>query len=150
AGRFRDEVRTMTRIDHPGVVPVHDLGRLPDGRLYYAMAFVEGLTFSELLRQASDLRRMVRILAQVCSVVQQAHDRGVIHRDLKPSNIMVGANDQVYVLDWGIAGVVDDLRITGGTGIEAGTGRTATGAILGTLEYMAPEQATGERASINE
>lgn len=148
ARRFREEARTMSRIDHPGVVPVHDLGTAPDGRLYYAMSYVEGETLAELLGPGRDLRRLVRILARVSTIVQQAHDRGVLHLDLKPANIMIGSNDEVYVLDWGIARVKDEIRIAGGEGIEAGTGRTATGAVLGTLEYMPPEQARGERSSI--
>jgi len=146
--RFRDEARTMSRIDHPGVVPVHDLGSMPDGRLFYAMSYVEGETLAELMRAGRDLRRLVRILARVSTIVQQAHDRGVLHLDLKPANIMIGSNDEVYVLDWGIARVKDEIRVAGGSGIEAGTGRTSTGAVLGTLEYMSPEQARGDRSAV--
>jgi tetratricopeptide (TPR) repeat protein len=147
--RFRAEAQTMTRIDHPGVVPIHDLGLLPDGRAYYTMKLVEGRTLDRVIAQTRDRRLLVRVLVQVCAVVQQAHDRGIVHRDLKPANVMVGANEQVFVLDWGIARVVDDLRIEGGAGVERGTGLTATGLVLGTLQYMPPEQARGEIGAID-
>ena len=147
--RFKAEARTMSRIDHPGVVPIHDLGHFPDGRVFYTMKLVEGRTFDELVRAREDRRKLLRILVQVASVVQQAHERGVVHRDLKPANLMVGRNDQVYVLDWGIARVVDEIRVAGGEGIVAGVGLTSTGTVLGTIEYMPPEQDRGDLAAID-
>ncbi len=147
--RFRDEALTMSRIDHPGVVPIHDLGVLPDGRAWYAMKVVDGRTLDAVLAAEGDLRTRVRLLVQVTAVVQHAHERGVIHRDLKPANVMVGANAQVYVLDWGIAKVRDEFRLAGAAGPQPGPGKTGAGDVLGTLEYMPPEQARGEAAAID-
>jgi tetratricopeptide (TPR) repeat protein len=120
--RFRDEARTTTRLDHPGIVPLYDLGSLPDGRLYYTMKYVDGRTLGEL---DEPRERLVEHLARACDAVQAAHDRGVLHRDLKPMNIMVDAAGAVYVLDWGIAGALGAVD----------------GTVCGTRGFMSPEQA---------
>ncbi|HEX7900045.1 MAG TPA: protein kinase [Planctomycetota bacterium] len=118
--RFREEARTTTRLDHPGIVPVYDFGSLPDGRLYYTMKYVEGRT----LDAAEEPReRLVELVARACDVVEAAHEVGVLHRDLKPMNVMVDRAGAVYVLDWGLAGAREDR------------------AAVGTPGYMAPEQA---------
>lgn len=139
--RFRAEALTMSSIDHPGVVPIHDLGVLPDGRAWYAMKYIGGSTLDAL---EADLKTRVRHLAHAAAVVQHAHDRGIIHRDLKPLNLMVGPNEQVYVLDWGIAKVRDEFRLAIEEEVDVPSGATGAGAVMGTLEYMPPEQALGK------
>jgi serine/threonine protein kinase len=144
--RIEREARILARLDHPGVVPVHDVGRLTDGRIYYVMKLVRGQRLDEYARTAS-LSEALRAFLRVCETIAFAHAHGVVHRDLKPSNIMVGAFGEVLVLDWGIA------RVSGG-GEEAPDpepaphspatpGDTVPGTVLGTPGFMAPEQALG-------
>lgn len=97
-----DEARAAAQLDHPGIVPVHDSGRLPDGRAFYVMKLVEGTRFDRYVAQAAP-EDGLRALLRVCDAVAFAHSRGRIHRDLKPANIMTGAFGEVFVLDWGIA-----------------------------------------------
>jgi tetratricopeptide (TPR) repeat protein len=161
--RFLDEARLAGQLQHPGVVPVLDVGQLEDGRPFFAMKLVEGQTLAELLRQrpdpGQDLPRLLRYFEAVCQAVGYAHSRGVIHRDLKPANVMVGAFGEVQVMDWGIAKGLAPLTPTlsqpRGEGEketpappscilgEQGEG-TRAGAVVGTPGYMAPEQARGE------
>src|SRR5262249_23106137 len=112
--RFLAEARITGQLAHPSVVPVHAMGRLADGRLYYTMKLVEGETLAALLRRrpgpASRQTEMERVFAQVCQAVAYAHARGVIHRDLKPANVMVGAFGEVQVMDWGLAKVLSDTE----------------------------------------
>ncbi len=163
--RFLAEARITGQLAHPSVVPVHAMGRLPDGRPYYTMKLVEGQTLAALLSgrpgPASRQAEMVRVFAQVCQAVAYAHARGVVHRDLKPSNVMVGAFGEVQVMDWGLAKVLagDDgaedgpssshgvaEKPSGRAGRRAGEpdSDTEPGAVIGTLPYMPPEQARGE------
>src|SRR5262249_6974738 len=151
------------QLQHPGIVPIYELGAFSDRRPYFAMKLVKGRTLSSLLAErpaaAHDLPRYLSIFEAVCQTVAYAHARGVIHRDLKPSNVMVGGFGEVQVMDWGLAkvlgagGVVDEERTARRAGIEAGvqTGRSGSdadasraGSVLGTPAYMAPEQARGE------
>jgi serine/threonine protein kinase len=127
--RLRDEARVLAALDHPGIVPVHDAGRLPDGRAYYVMALVRGERFDARAERVT-LADRLRLFDRVCDTVAFAHARGVIHRDLKPANIMVGPFSDVRVLDWGLARLGSD------------PGRPVTH-IAGTEGYMAPEQARG-------
>jgi serine/threonine protein kinase len=115
AERLRCEARTLAALEHPGIVPVHDVGRLPDGRLFTVMTLVRGERLDARARRLP-LPDRLRLFDRVCETVSFAHARGVIHRDLKPANVMVGTFGQVFVLDWG-----------GGF----------------TPGYMAPEQALG-------
>jgi serine/threonine protein kinase len=144
ADRLIAEARTVARLEHPGIVPVHDAGRLADGRVYYTMKFVEGTTLEEHRRSAPALPELLRLLLRVCDALEFAHARGVLHRDLKPSNIMVGPFGEVLVMDWGIA---TRLRAAEGGGDVAARRADATGdgAIAGTPAYMSPEQADGDR-----
>jgi hypothetical protein len=147
--RFEEEARITARLTHPFVVPVHAMGRLPDGRPYYTMKLVEGRTLASLIAggPAAGGRRaaLVRVFGQVCQGVAFAHSRGVIHRDLKPANVMVGAHGEVQVMDWGLAKVLTD----GDPAAEplpdddAGDDHTRPGSVLGTSAYMPPEQARG-------
>jgi serine/threonine protein kinase len=108
--RFLEEARITGRLQHPGVVPVYALGRLPDGRPYFAMKLVKGRTLGELLAErtdpTADRPRFLHVFEQVCQTLAYAHAHGVIHRDLKPSNVMVGAFGEVQVMDWGLAKVL--------------------------------------------
>src|SRR5262249_4462954 len=105
--RFEEEARHVSRLEHPSIVPVYDLGELPDGRPFFVMKLVQGQTLAELLAgratPAEDLPRWVDVFEQVCAAVAFAHARDLIHRDLKPSNVMLGEFGEVLVMDWGIA-----------------------------------------------
>jgi serine/threonine protein kinase len=118
--RLRREARTLAALEHAGIVPVHDAGRLPDGRVFFVMSLVRG---ERLDVHAATLARgdRLRLFDRICDTVAFAHAHGVIHRDLKPANILVGEFGQVQIVDWGLAG-----------GSEPG----------GTEGYMAPEQRT--------
>src|SRR5262245_58570948 len=108
--RFVEEAQVTGQLQHPGTVPVHDIGRLQDGRLFIAMKLVRGRTLAALLAEragpADGLARFVGIFLQVCQTLAYAHSLGVLHRDLKPSNVMVGAFGEVQVMDWGLAKVL--------------------------------------------
>lgn len=143
ASRLEREARILARLEHPGVVPVHEVGTLADGRIYYLMKLVRGQRLDEFARTVS-LSEALRAILRVCDTVGFAHAHGVVHRDLKPSNIMVGAFGEVLVLDWGIArvaGVGEDA-----VALDLPQGRredTAPGTVLGTPGFMPPEQAVG-------
>jgi serine/threonine protein kinase len=154
--RLRREARILARLEHPGVVPVHDVGVLPNGRVYYVMKLVRGSRLDEHARSIS-LSDLLRLFLRICETVGFAHAHGVIHRDLKPSNIMVGAFGEVLVMDWGVAGLVgeelkqaDEAGKAGetdhvGPGSPSGDSwETRDGTIVGTPGFMAPEQARGE------
>jgi serine/threonine-protein kinase len=138
--RMVREAQIIARLEHPGIVPVHDVGTLPDGRIYYAMKFVRG---SRLDEYASSLRDRLRKFQAVCDAVAFAHAHGVIHRDLKPQNIMIGSFGEVLVLDWGIAKIRNDPR-------PSAAYQTGEGTIIGTQSYMSPEQARGEIDQLDE
>jgi eukaryotic-like serine/threonine-protein kinase len=141
--RFLREARIQARLDHPAVVPVHELGRDPDGRPYFTMKRVTGVTLDRLIADGAPLHKMLRALVDVCLAVDLAHARGVIHRDLKPANIMLGDYGEVYVLDWGVARILAEHEATA-IGGDSQDGETQVGAILGTLGYMSPEQMRGD------
>jgi serine/threonine protein kinase len=142
ADRLVLEAMLLGRLDHPGLVPVHDLGRLADGRPYYVMRLVRGESLERHLESVRDLSQRLRTFLKICEPVAFAHAQRAVHRDLKPANIMVGPFGEVLVLDWGIAKVpgVDPVeRSSAG----AGPGATDPGTVLGTVGFMAPEQAAG-------
>ncbi|HXG09730.1 MAG TPA: serine/threonine-protein kinase [Gemmataceae bacterium] len=163
--RFLFEATVTGQLQHPGIPAVHELGTLPDGRPFLAMKLVKGCTLHELLKSrdrdpSRDRGRFLAIFEQVCHAVGYAHAHNVIHRDLKPGNVMVGAHGEVQVMDWGLAKVLhpsperergeeDDSAATVPPVTAIGTpsrgdAATRTGVVLGTLSYMAPEQAGGE------
>src|SRR5262249_53490419 len=169
-GRFIEEAQIGGQLQHPGVVPVYDIGRFGD-RPFFTMKLVKGHSLAQLLGQreqpTADRPRLLGIALQVCQALAYAHAKGVIHRDLKPANVMVGAFGEVQVMDWGLAkvlpegGIADEERSSrthreGGTQIRrarsgsAGSGAaTEAGSLLGTPAYMPPEQARGDVALLD-
>jgi serine/threonine-protein kinase len=163
--RFVEEAQVGGQLQHPGVVPVYELGQFGDGRPFFTMKLVKGRTLADLLKErpslTHDLPRFLTIFEQTCQALGYAHSKGVIHRDLKPSNIMVGAFGEVQVMDWGLAKVLgcrsaaDPEATTAGTLIRTlrsdstaeEDGRTG---VVGTPSYMAPEQARGEVDAVDE
>ena len=140
--RFAREIELVMQLDHPGIVDIIDHGETPDGRLWFAMGFVDGLPINEYVTERGlPPRERLHLLRAVCDAVQHAHLHGVIHRDLKPANILVGEGGVPIVLDFGVAGVTDnDLRTTMQTDI---------GQLLGTVPYMSPEQIDGRAERVD-
>ena len=144
------EALITARLEHPGIVPVHEAGRWPNGDPYYVMKLVEGRTLKELMAQHGGLRDRIALLPHVIAVadaVGYAHSEGVIHRDIKPSNVIVGAFGETIVVDWGLArdAARDIAEPTSEDLLARGSGvSTVSGKIVGTPAYMAPEQARGE------
>jgi predicted Ser/Thr protein kinase len=130
--RFKQEALAAAALRHPNILVIHDVGQA--GNLHYiAMEFLDGRPLSEVIQQAGgiDPRRAVQIFEQIASALDFAHHRGVIHRDIKPANIFIGADDHVTLVDFGIAKALSSV------------GLTRTGMIVGTPEYMSPEQVDG-------
>jgi serine/threonine protein kinase len=149
--RFRTEARILGRLEHPGIVPVHDVGQLPDGRMFYAMKLVKGKRLDALV--AEPILDLLRIFERICEAVSFAHAYGVIHRDLKPENIMVGAFGEVLVMDWGVAKLRAEKAAAPSAEQAPGSsvpGQTSPGTVLGTPAYMAPEQRRGDIGQIDE
>jgi serine/threonine-protein kinase len=145
--RFMREARIQGRLEHPAIVPVHELGRDAAGRPYFAMKKLAGTTLAAILKEPETAKvprqRLLRALADVCLAVELAHTRGFIHRDLKPDNIMLGDFGETYVLDWGVAKVTGE-EDTATPSVDDSELVTAAGALVGTPGYMAPEQVRGE------
>ncbi len=140
--RFNREAANAARINHPNVCAIYDFGETPDGTIYLAMEFIEGEALTDLLNREGALppARAARILRQTADALQAAHDLGIVHRDLKPDNIMITRGrddaDVVKVVDFGIAKAI---------GGEEGQNVTKTGLVVGTPEYMSPEQLSGDK-----
>lgn len=150
--RFHREARITARLQHPGMVPVHDVGLLPDGRPSYMMREVRGETLERLIDalhgrtagiERPSLRRVVDIVLRAAETVAYAHSRGVIHRDLKPANLMVGDFGAVVVLDWGLARDEHGDDHEHEQAWSSSSAETQAGWVLGTPAYMPPEQAAG-------
>jgi len=152
--RFLREARIQGRLEHPAVVPVHELGADSSGLPFFAMQQLTGVTLEDVLARLGveepraqkefTQQRLLRAFAEVCLAIEFAHTRGIVHRDLKPANIVLGDFGEVYVLDWGVAHVADssEAKISEVDALEGGG--TEAGAILGTRGYMSPEQVAGD------
>nr|HEX4312374.1 serine/threonine-protein kinase [Kofleriaceae bacterium] len=153
--RFFREASIQGRLDHPAIVPVHELGIDPDGRPFFVMKKLAGTSMQQRIPDRGARTRLLRAFAEVCLAVEFAHRRGVVHRDLKPDNIVLGEFGEVYVIDWGVARVLSDSLSddTSGEGPSEDSEadgvvdplRTAAGAAIGTPGYMAPEQVSNAR-----
>lgn len=140
AERLLLEAQVIARLEHPGIVPVHDVGTLPDGRVFYTMKLVQGRRLDDPETNLGAQPERLRTFLKICESVAFAHSHGIVHRDLKPSNVMIGPFGEVLVMDWGLAKVIgaaagDESRVQ------------SAGAVMGTPGFMAPEQARGEEVS---
>jgi eukaryotic-like serine/threonine-protein kinase len=163
ANRLIREARVLARLEHPGIVPVHDVGTLADGRVFYTMKFVEGQRLDKYIATVNSTPDRLRLLLRICDAVGFAHARGVLHRDLKPANIMVGQFGEVLVMDWGLAKILreqagnethaidPDATLLGKPKQAAAfddrsqsSAVTEHGTVMGTPGYMSPEQARGD------
>jgi tetratricopeptide (TPR) repeat protein len=147
--RFLREALITARLEHPGIVPVYEAGRWPDGTPFYAMKLVSGRPLRDLIaeRAMEDRIALLHHVIAVADAIAYAHGRNIIHRDLKPANVIVGDFGETIVIDWGLAkdrSAVEDAAIGGGPFRTTDEGLTSTGAVLGTPSYMAPEQGRGE------
>ncbi len=171
--RFEREAKIQARLEHPGVVPVYDIGVRDDGAVYFTMKRVHGLTLEQIVARiaAGDeqigakytRRRLLTAFSSLCLAVAYGHSRGVVHRDLKPGNVILGDFGEVNVLDWGVAKPVGDpgdgpVSVNGDRSShtdastlspEVQVSGTAVGAVVGTPGYMAPEQVRGDSSGID-
>lgn len=170
--RFVREAQVTAKLDHPNIIPIYSLHSESDGRASFSMKLIQGRTLSDIVRQVRDrlkegkrppedltMRRRIELFLRMCDAMSYAHDMGVIHRDLKPANVMVGEYNEVYVMDWGLAKILDDPE---STGVAEGVWdaqlsekenlddsmKTQHGSLVGTPLYMPPEQATGQHKMV--
>ncbi|PYT46228.1 MAG: hypothetical protein DMG47_05595 [Acidobacteria bacterium] len=161
--RLVREARVLAALEHPGIVPVHDVGTLGDGRVFYTMKFVEGRRLDKYIESVTSIPDRLRLFLRICDAVAFAHAHGVLHRDLKPANIMVGPFGEVLVMDWGLAKILRSSNSNAARGVDpeatilekpgqqavvcAATEisvATGHGTVMGTPGYMSPEQARGD------
>lgn len=149
--RLQREARIAARLEHPGIVPVYDVGALDDGRPYYVMKLVAGARLDELIASERGSDEHLDVFLKLCDAVAYAHARGVVHRDLKPENVRVGAFGEVQVLDFGVAKELGAPRVSLHAESRAqehapssASPATQLGAVVGTPGWMAPEQERGE------
>lgn len=128
AQRLREEAKILGRLEHPGIVPVHDAGTLPDGRAFYVMKLVRGDRLDRALGVEASLGQRLERFLRICDAVSFAHAQGIVHRDLKPENVMIGSFGEVLVMDWGVATLLE---------------RDDDNVVVGTPGFMAPEQSRG-------
>lgn len=162
--RMLAEAKIIARLEHPGIVPVHDVGTLPDGRIFYTMKFVQGERLDHHVAGLKGIPEKLRVFQKICQAVAFAHSRSIIHRDLKPENIMVGDFGEVLVMDWGVAKILKDSlskekkagqepiadNSDQAPAIQISEHETQAGSVIGTPAYMAPEQAAGNVNKIDE
>src|SRR5438309_1600496 len=136
--RFRLEAEAAARLEHPGIVPIHEVGE-GDGSCYFSMKFIEGGQLDEVVKQSPmSVRRAAELIAKVARTVSYAHEHGILHRDIKPGNILLDAKGEPHLTDFGLARLV-----------ESESSVTQTLDVLGTPSYMAPEQAVGNNAAVS-
>ena len=147
--RFIDEIRTVGRLEHPNIVPIHDVGVDESGQIFFVMKHIDGETLESILerlaagdpaycaRYTLDVR--IEIFMGILRALQCAHEKGVIHRDIKPANVMIGRFGEVVLMDWGVAKLQTPAGLPG-----AARASTQQGALIGTPAYMSPEQASGD------
>ena len=167
--RFRVEAQVTGQLEHPGIVPVHELGSNEEGLPFYAMKFVHGRTLQKVIKEYHKTKakagdrdveqfRLLQIFISLCQTVAYAHSRGVLHRDLKPENVMLGPYGETLLLDWGIAKVIGQPEINPVEGDEAAfvhleepssDTETQAGSVMGSPGYMSPEVAAGLNAEVD-
>jgi eukaryotic-like serine/threonine-protein kinase len=166
--RFVREATVLGRLEHPNIVPIHELGQAEDGRVFYTMKRVNGRTLAEILaaiRKGDEatiryytLERLLTVFGRVCDAIAFTHFNHIVHRDLKPDNVMVGEFGEVLVMDWGVAKVIGDRAQEAEEAARAATkaeirgvpdNLTMDGAVVGSPHYMSPEQARGRLTDID-
>ena len=158
--RFIDEVRTVGSLEHPNIVPIHDVGVDEDGSLFFVMKYVEGETLSKIIEELAkgnldyhkrySFEARLDLFVGLLRALQYAHSQGLVHRDVKPENVMVGRYGEVVLMDWGIAHQMrTEEHRTSGLAIERASTETVDGAVVGTPQYMSPEQSRGEVAKLD-
>ena len=168
--RFVDEIRTVGRLEHPNIVPIHDVGIDDLGRYFFVMKYVEGETLEAVIEKLAagdpaykarySYEQRIELFLGVLHALEYAHENGVVHRDVKPANVMIGRYGEVVLMDWGIAKPIAMARdlaagVAGAIGgDDKGEGRarafaTRVGSIIGTPAYMAPEQARGDNEHVD-
>jgi serine/threonine-protein kinase len=167
--RFVDEIRTVGRLEHPNIVPIHDVGVDEQGRYFFVMKYVQGETLESIIEKLAagdpayvakySVEVRVELFLGLLHALEYAHAQGVVHRDVKPANVMVGAFGEVVLMDWGIAKPIAETRdparateggfATGDGGPRARMYATRIGSLIGTPAYMSPEQARGDNAKID-
>src|SRR5437870_4256938 len=136
--RFRREAEAAASLEHPGIIPIHEVGER-DGSCYFSMKFVEGGQLDDVVRRAPmSIRQSVELIVKVARIVHYAHEHGILHRDIKPGNILLDAKGEPHLTDFGLARLV-----------ESESSVTHTLEVLGTPSYMAPEQAVGNNAAVS-
>src|SRR5580704_15177909 len=171
ARRLVREAQVLASLEHPGIVSVHDVGTLQDGRVFYTMKLVEGLRLDKHIQALPSVPDRLRLFLRVCDAIAFAHARGVAHREIKPANIMIGPFGEVLVLDWGLAKILPqrtgpndradrapkDFTTTANRGgaaehlaVREHSATTRHGTVMGTPGYMSPEQARGENHGVDE
>jgi serine/threonine protein kinase len=169
AQRLVREAQVLAQLEHPGIVPVHDVGTLEDGRVFYTMKFVEGQRLDKHIEAVQSVPDRLRLFLRICDAVAFAHARGVLHRDLKPANIMAGPFGEILVLDWGLAKILHTPTTDKPVGHDPGatlfdvpvvaeaasdttlvSSVTGHGTVMGTPGYMSPEQARGDVEHLDE
>jgi len=159
-GELLLEARIAGMLDHPNIVPVHDVGIHTNGQPYYTMRLLDSLSFSEVLTAVADgnpeakrtysLHRLLRIFQSICMGVEYAHSQGAVHRDIKPDNVRLGRYGEVQVVDWGLARVdgLPDMPLRRATLGAMANGRKNPCIVIGSLNYMSPEQAAGDNDGV--